>query len=179
MTSISPRLQPSKFEGIEYPFFGLKHKPSELIFGLNEIKCIQEGAEYYIENTNLAGNTYLDRLMLMDKYKILRIKYDYTCFDLQDMVNARCKWGIDSKGKVFDLSTLEYCLLKQTRITRFRKNYIWVRNISYPLEIKGTQKIANIENIDEYYVNIVKVNNIWVIYQFTLDRMEGTKILRI
>ncbi|SVA93317.1 uncharacterized protein METZ01_LOCUS146171, partial [marine metagenome] len=43
--------------------------------------------------------------MLGKKYT--KITFDYTCRDIKEIINSKCKWGVDDNAQLFDLTTKE------------------------------------------------------------------------
>jgi hypothetical protein len=155
----------SKFLGINYPFFGLVKKPYKVIYTLDKILLKRYDENSHLETVDdktLPGD-YFSRLLNIDN----RLKFNYTCKNLQDVLISNIKWGIDCKGIPHDLSMLEYVSMDKRKITRIKNNLIWLQNISYPFVVNTNETITL---NDQLFASIVNINNEWYIKEFTYDK---------
>ena len=115
-----------------------------------------------VDDKNISGD-YFSRLLTLDN----RLKFDYTCRDLQDIIISNVKWGIDCKAIPHDLSTQESVSADKRKVTRIKGNLVWLKNISYPFTL-NTKESVNV--VDDLYASIVRVNNEWYIREFTYEK---------
>ena len=154
----------SKFNNINYPFFGLIKKPYETIYSLDKIyiRKYKDSHLETVDDKNISGD-YFSRLLTLDN----RLKFDYTCRDLQDIIISNVKWGIDCKAIPYDLSTQESVSADKRKVIRTKDNLVWLKNISYPFTL-NTKESVNV--VDDLYASIVRVNNEWYIREFTYEK---------
>ena len=154
----------SKFNNISYPFFGLTKKPYETIYSLDKIyirRYINSHLET-VDDKNISGD-YFSRLLTLDN----RLRFDYTCKNLQDIIISNIKWGVDCKAIPHDLSTQESVSADKRKVTRVKNNLIWLKNISYPFTLSTNESI---KVVDDLYASIVKVKHEWYIREFTYEK---------
>ena len=151
------------FKEIKFPLFGLKKKPYLVEFTLDKIFVVRtEGShKETVDDKNLQGD-YFARLAQMD----VRLSFDCTCKDIQQLVYERPKWGMDAWAKSHDMSKPIYCRAIKRKIVKVHDNLIWFKSISYPFTIPTDQKL---DFDEEMYGTLVSINNEWFIKQFTLD----------
>lgn len=153
----------NKFTGIKFPFFALRMKPYQVKYALDKIYVQRTftGHLETVDDKTIEGD-YFARLATMSQ----RLKFDYTCKNLQELVYSKTKWGMDCEANPFDLSkpmtVKSYC----HKIVKVRENMIWVKNISYPFEIPTYEKLEIKENI---YATLVKIDNEWFLREFSYD----------
>jgi hypothetical protein len=141
----------NKFTGIKFPFFALRMKPYQVKYALDKIYVQRTftGHLETVDDKTIEGD-YFARLATMSQ----RLKFDYTCKNLQELIYSKTKWGMDCEANPFDLSkpmtVKSYC----HKIVKVRENMIWVKNISYPFEIPTYEKLEIKENI---YATLVKL----------------------
>ena len=154
----------SKFNNINYPIFGLSKKPHEIVYTIDKIylKKVKNSHLETIDDKSISGD-YFSRLLALDN----RLKFDYTCRNLQDIIISNIKWGIDCKAVPHDLSYQESVLADKRKVIRIKGNLIWLKNISYPFKLKTNESI-NV--LDELYASIVRVENEWYIREFTYEK---------
>tara|TARA_B110000285_G_C15141085_1_gene630788 strand:+ start:1281 stop:1775 length:495 start_codon:yes stop_codon:yes gene_type:complete len=154
----------SKFLGINYPFFGLIKKPYKVIYTLDKIliKKHENSHNETVDDKTLSGD-YFSRLVNIDN----RLKFNYTCRNLQDVLISNIKWGIDCKGIPHDLSVKEYVSMDKRKIIRIKGNLVWLHNISYPFVVNTKETI--VVN-DQLFASIVRIHNEWYIKEFTYDK---------
>lgn len=160
------------FEHIKFPFFGLKKKPYSVEFTLDKIFVIRtEGShKETVDDKNLEGD-YFARLTQMEQ----RIKFDYTCKNLQEIIFSGCKWGMDSKANPHDLSQTLVASTRCAKVTKVNENLVWLKNISYPFEIPTNEKL---ELNEEIYATLVQVGNEWYLKKFSYEPIK-TVYMRI
>jgi len=151
------------FGEIKFPIFGLKKKPYLIEYTLDKIFVIRtEGShKETVDDRNLQGD-YFARLAQMD----VRLDFDCTCKDLQQLIYERPKWGMDAWAKSHDMSESIYCRAIKRKVVKTNDNLVWFKSISYPFNIPTDQ---NLNFDEEIYGILVSVNNEWFIKQFTLD----------
>jgi hypothetical protein len=154
----------SKFNNISYPFFGLTKKPYETIYSLDKIyiRKYKDSHLETVDDKNISGD-YFYRLLTLDN----RLKFDYTCKNLQDVIISNIKWGLDCKAVPHDLSSQESVPADKRKVTRIKGNLIWLKNISYPFILSTNESI---KVVDELYASIVSVENEWYIREFTYEK---------
>jgi len=156
----------NKFSGIIYPFFGIKHKPYNVLYDLTKIQ-IQKTYTGHLETVDdktLEGD-YFARLAQMDQ----RIKFDYTCKNLQEVIFSGCKWGMDSEANPHDLSQALVASTRCAKVTKVNKNLVWLKNISYPFEIPTKEKL---ELNEEIYATLVQIENEWYLKEFSYEPIK-------
>jgi len=153
----------NKFSTIVYPFFGIKHKPYNIVYDLKRIQVQRTytGHLETVDDKSFKGD-YFARLAQMDQ----RLKFDYTCKDLQEVIFSGCKWGMDSKANPHDLSKPLIASTRCDKITKVNENLVWLRNISYPFEIPTNEKLELNEDI---FGTLVKVDNEWYLKEFSYE----------
>jgi hypothetical protein len=154
----------NKFNNISYPFFGLTKKPYETIYSLDKIyiRKYKDSHLETVDDKNISGD-YFYRLLTLDN----RLKFDYTCKSLQDVIISNIKWGLDCKAVPHDLSSQESVPADKRKVTRIKGNLIWLKNISYPFILSTNESI---KVVDELYASIVRVENEWYIREFTYEK---------
>ena len=154
----------NKFNNISYPFFGLTKKPYETIYSLDKIyiRKYKDSHLETVDDKNISGD-YFYRLLTLDN----RLKFDYTCKNLQDVIISNIKWGLDCKAVPHDLSSQESVPADKRKVTRIKGNLIWLKNISYPFILSTNESI---KVVDELYASIVRVDNEWYIREFTYEK---------
>ena len=164
----------SKFTGISFPFFGLKEKPYDIKFSLNniEIKISSTDNQWkVVDDKSLRGNYFFRNVQMLGK-KYTKVTFNYTCRDIKEIINSKCKWGVDDTAQIFDLTTKEKFKLTCKKIKKIQENMIWVEQISYPFEI-NTHEI----NINEkYYITLVNVDKCWHPIEFSFSKHNRVAI---
>lgn len=152
-----------KFNNIAYPIFTLAKKPSKVIYSIDRICCVRSpnGHLETVDDRNLSGD-YFARLLQMK----VRVSFDYTCKNLQELLFSRSHWGIDSQAIIHDFSEFQAVPVEKRLVTKVQGNLVWLRNISYPFEIT-TQE--NIRLDDKVYGTLVYVNGEWFLREFSYD----------
>lgn len=163
----------SKFKGICFPLFALKNKPYKVLYDRNKIYAVKhlESHKETVDDKSLSGD-YFYRLIQLEN----RLKFDYTCKNLQDVIYAEPKWGIDSKAKPHDFSIKEAVDAKIVKIKKVSNNLVWLESISYPFRLNTKERL---ELVDETYAIIVKVNNEWFIKNFSMEPTYTHKTIYI
>ena len=153
----------NKFTGIIYPFFGIKHKPWNVYFDKTKIQLQKTFTGHYetVDDKSLKGD-YFARLAQMDK----RLKFDYTCKNLQEVIFSGCKWGMDSEANPYDLSSPLIVLTRCAKVVKVNDNLVWFRHISYPFKIPTKERLELNEDI---YGHLVQVENEWYIREFSYE----------
>ena len=162
----------NKFTGIQFPFFGIKQKPYQIKFDLNKIylQRTYTGHLETVDDKSLEGD-YFARLAKLDK----RLRFDYTCKDMQELIYSKCKWGMDCEANPFDLSksmiVKSYC----HKITKVNENLVWVKDISYPFKVPTHE---HLELNEEIYATLIKIDDEWFLREFSYD-LKNTPFMRI
>jgi len=159
----------SKFDGITYPFFGLKLKPYNISYDVNKIYVVKQKDSHVqtVDDKSLQGN-YFARLLQLEH----RLQFDYTCRNLQDLIFNKVKWGIDAHAIPFDLTYKEKVATKVVRIEKVKGNLIWFRTVSYPFKLPTLDEI---ELSEAFYAVLVQVHNEWFIKEFHIDKPHIAK----
>ncbi len=153
----------NKFSGIKFPFFGLKQRPYQVKYDLEKIYVQRTftGHLETVDDKSIEGD-YFARLANLDH----RLKFDYTCKNLQELIYSKAKWGMDCEANPYDLAkpmtVKSYC----HRIVKVNNNLIWVKNISYPFEVPTHETLELKEDI---YATLVKVEDEWYLREFSYD----------
>ena len=153
----------SKYNGITYPFFALKKHPFSIRYTKDKIivKKTLEDNDHVVDDKSLSGD-YLSRLA-----KIPGIfSFQYTCKNLQELLNCKAKWGVDSTAKCFDLRAREVHKKDIRKVVRIKNNIIFLEKISYPFIIKTAEKI---EFRDDLCAEILFVEGEWYLNKFSYD----------
>mgnify|MGYP003704660907 CR=1 FL=1 len=116
--------------------------------------------------------SYYQRLSTIED----RIEFEFTCRNLTELINSPVIWGVDSVGKVFDLSNRERFKMRTSSIRKIKPGLIWLNRISYPFEV---DKTINLEEIDSKVLKIITVyiDKTWVLYKVTYTNTETDSIL--
>lgn len=162
----------SKFYGIHFPFFGLKAKPYSFSFTSNSI--LVQPKEF---GPKLLLDVYSDSKSLTARYihnKDDSFNFDYTCLNMNHLILAKLKWGIDSKARVYNLSQKQTFLARNVKIVRVKGNLLWVSTVSYPFTIKSS--LVDTKLLLEQYVTIINIDQNWYLYKFTSFHEKITKV---
>ena len=91
----------NKFDNIKFPFFGVKQKPYQIKYDLQKIYVQRTftGHLETVDDKSIEGD-YFARLANLDQ----RLKFDYTCKNLQELIYSKAKWGMDCEANPFDLT---------------------------------------------------------------------------
>jgi hypothetical protein len=153
----------TKFDGIVYPFFGLKEKPYAISYDLTRIYVVRRKDSHRetVDDKSLQGD-YFARLAQLNK----RLKFDATCKDIQQLIISQIKWGMDATAKPFDLSNKEPFKAMNEKIIKTRGSYIFVKGVSYPYKMP-TNETLEISKTDEMYTTMIHVDGEWYPYEIT------------
>jgi len=158
----------SKFYGIIYPFFGLNKKPYEIKYkeSLILLKRTSKSQYLILDDKELSCKTYVNRIFEMEKeYENERVRFDITARNLEELLQTKVKWGIDSSAKVFELHKKEIFKIKCSTIEKRKEDLLWVKGISYPFEFPKYLSCTTFGNL---YVYLVNVDEEWHLYKFSL-----------
>jgi len=161
---------PTKFDDIEFPFFGLKNKPHQISFSLQGQRVLTKfkyGKIYILDDPKLEGNNYSERLLKLDAvYPQTRIVFDFTFTSLRQLIKSidQVKWGLDSAGKDFNLNRKQKFKAKIAQVKKKNDNLLWIEGISYPFELP--YDIDDFKSQDLYAL-LVNVNSTWYVKDFT------------
>lgn len=163
----------SKFEGISYPLFALKTKPYKIVYSTSTISAIRTKGNILetVDDKTLPGD-YFNRLLQL----VTRIKFDYTCKNLQDIVYSNPAWGMDSLAQPIDLTKKEPAQAKNLKVRRVKNNLIWLESISYPFRVDTNEQLI-VEDI--IYATVVNINYEWYILSFYEEKQKVNKIIYI
>jgi len=156
----------NKFSDIIYPFFGIKLKPYNVFFDLTKIQIQKTYTGHYetVDDKTLKGD-YFARLAQMDQ----RLKFDYTCKNLQEVIFSGSKWGMDSEANPHDLSQPLVVSTRCAKVIKVNENLVWLKNISYPFEIPTNEKLELKEDI---FGTLVKVEDEWYLKEFSYEPIK-------
>jgi len=162
----------TKFDGIKFPFFGLKTKPYKISFSKScaIITKFKYGKMYILDDVSLLEKTYSERLLKLDtSHPQTRIVFDYTFTSLSQLIKSinKINWGLDSSGKSFNLRRKQKFKAQIAQVKKKNDNLLWIEGISYPFELP--YDIDNFKSKDLYAL-LVKVNNTWYIKEFTHEK---------
>tara|TARA_R110001592_G_scaffold177592_7_gene417913 strand:- start:121 stop:582 length:462 start_codon:yes stop_codon:yes gene_type:complete len=146
---------------IAYPIFCLRKKPYNIIYNSYQIK-VQRYNNSHLEtlDDHSFGGDYFMRLLQMEQ----RISFDYTCGNLQDLVLANCRWGVDSRAKIHDLPSYNKIKSEKRKIIRANKNTIWLEKISYPFKIQTKENLKG--SVEGKQVDLIRVKGKYYIKRF-------------
>lgn len=165
----------NKFSDIEFPFFGLKKIPEEIIYDSKTI-YVKIGKEtLLLDDKSYKTNNYLDRLqnMRIDNNIVDVVIFDSTSLNLTQLIRSKSKWGVSHTGKIFDLSKKERFSHKCSKIKKIKDNLLWVKGISYPFKFKNI-----IGEADKFiFACLVYIENTWILYDFTYEYKSNKKII--
>lgn len=166
----------SKFNGIRFPFYGIKRTPYDIKYSSNSIKCnfIKDHKYFYIDKVDeiTKNYSYLERLVPEDD----RLYFDYTCRNLTELINSPVKWGVDNSGRIYNLSIKERFPISIRTIRKIKENLIWLTRISHPFILDKTLTIEEVD-IKVLKVMVVYIDNTWILYKFTYDAISTESIL--
>ncbi len=161
-----------KFTGITFPFYGITEVPETITYTLSKINIEMKDTRHYIlDDKTYPQETYIGRLLAMDVDNKNRLKFKYTCTNLQQLILLmyKIKWGVDNTGTIFDLSKKEKFLQKTTsKLMRLPEEEIpgllRLCGISYPFEIPFELE----KSISSFaIVCLAKVEERWYIHRVT------------
>jgi len=166
----------SKFTGIVFPFYGLHVVPVTILYSIDSIRISlnHKSSMVYADDRNKKSDNYIGRLASISEE--VRIKYDATALNLEQLINSDIKWGLDKNAQVYDLSNKEKFKFKCTKVMKQKNNLIWVNNISYPFVLP--EHLKNIDNIEKLHVFLVYIDLVWHIYKFSMyySRLEDIRL---
>ena len=153
----------SKYHGINYPFFALKKYPFSIRYTKDRIliKKTAEDNDHIIDDKSLSGD-YLSRLAKLPG----SFSFQFTCKGLQELLQCKAKWGIDSTAKCFDLRAREVHKKDTRKVVRVKNNIIFLEKISYPFIINTIEKI---DLKDDLYAEIRFVEGEWYLSKFIYE----------
>lgn len=161
-----------KFTGITFPFYAISEIPDVITYSLYGIDIVMKDTRYYIvDDRTYPQQTYIGRLLAMDADNKNRLKFKYTCTNLQQLMLLmyKIKWGVDNTGKIFDLSKKEKFLQKITsKIVQLPEEetpgLLRLKGISYPFEVPFEIE----KSISAYaLVCLAKIEERWYIHRVT------------
>lgn len=163
-----------KLRNISFPFFGLKKAPDTIEYTLDKIYTYSgpNAHKATLDDKNLSGD-YFARLLQMKN----RVRFDFTCKNIQDIVYSKVNWGVDSAGIIHDLSVPQAVEWQIKRVKRSSNNLVWLDKISYPFEI-NTLEDLNLDTKDMNAV-VVLINNEWYIKEFTSEKTIDKKRITV
>ena len=152
----------NKFNDIAYPFFGLRKKPIHVQYSLYKITIETHDKRIItLDDKSLKGD-YFARMFKLSREP----KFDFTCKNIHDVIQSKVRWGMDSKAIPHDLSKLEAAPAEVRRVKRIENSLVWLHKISYPFKINTNE---NYSLNDILYAIIIKVNDEWIIKEFTYE----------
>lgn len=163
-----------KYDGITYPFFGIDVVPDEVKYTQVEVYFTINNKKLIVDDKTINKDSYLDRLVVLKKRDDC-IEFKYTASGVQEILFSRIPFGVDYYGKVFDLSKKEEVPFKCARIEKIKKDYLWVKGVSYPFRFR----YGIVINANRFlFAHLVKVNNVWHFYDvsYEYDDRKTTKI---
>lgn len=150
----------SKFSNIKFPFYGLKNKPENIRYNNHNISI---NNQIIVDYGNFKGDYFTRLVRIRKTFPNNSITYDYTATNLQELIKSPIKWGLDARGKIFDLSKKEQFPIKCIKRKKIKDDLLWVRGVSYPFEIKY-DLAATISDI--MWIIIVNIDLTWYLYDF-------------
>lgn len=153
--------QQSKFNRIQFPFYGLKRKPDIVLHspeGVTVRKHENSTRVYTLWNQETKGKTYLHTLVRLENERLRRIVFDYTCINLSQLIHQKIKWGVDNQHNIFDLSIPQKFKSQVLKAIKIYKNLLWVKGISYPFELHN--EIPSVE-LDLIWLQVVLIDDTW------------------
>jgi hypothetical protein len=154
----------NKFLNIAYPIFTTSIKPYAIEYSVDKIYLLKskDSHKELLDDKNYPGD-YFARLLQIKN----RFKFDHTCKNLQELLNSKAKWGMDSLAIPHDFRKLVAVPAEKRKVIKIVDSLIWVRGISYPFEITTKESFSN---LDELYVTMIHVNGEWFIRDFSYDK---------
>jgi len=147
---------------IEYPIFTLPKKPFDIVYTTYQIRIKKtESSSWETLDDRSYGGDYFTRLLQLE----YRVAFDYTCGNLQDLILSSSRWGVDSAAKIHEIPSFNTNKTTRRKIVRTNKNFIWVKYVSYPFQIKTTQDLDF--NTDNLFADLIMVDKKWFIKGFT------------
>ena len=162
----------TKFDGITYPFFGLKEEPYAISYDLTKIYVIRRKDSHRetVDDKSLQGD-YFARLAQMNQ----RLKFDTTCANLQQLIVSKVKWGMDAKARPYNLTKQETVKATNRQIIKTRGSNVFVKGISYPFTMP-TNETLEFEKSDELFMTLVFINEEWYPFEITNERKQVSTI---
>ena len=156
----------NSYGSIQFPLFGLKKKPFSIQYTRNgitiQVTDMDDPVPLDVKDFERGG--YLDRLVELRKYTPEPLLFDFTARSVEELLHTRCKWGVDSKGNIFDLSKKQKVKVKYKKIRQVVEDVLWIQGISYPFKIP--KYLADVENLKNIWVGIVPLEFYYVIYDY-------------
>ena len=114
------------------------HKNNEILVRLRENGKLRLVDKITDATANLS---FLERLFRLEN----RLEFDYTCRTLTELLYTNPKWGIDSYGKIFNLSRKQRFPARYLKVVKHKDNLVWLEGISYPFKVDSTIELSFID----------------------------------
>lgn len=144
----------SKFSNINYPLFGLSKKP-KLKYENTKVYVSKNTSWYLLNDTSINCN-YINKLLIMEN----RLKFDYTCRNINELILSKVTWGVDNNCNIYDLTKKEKFKFACRQIVSQTDNYITIDKITYPLKIPNYFSEVDVSGM---YAYLVYVDFTWYI----------------
>lgn len=161
----------AKYSKVQFPFFGLNKSPYLLKYDLQKIS-IQRSHHSHLETVDdksLKGD-YFARLATLEH----RVHFDVTCKNIQELVYAGPKWGMDFQAQPYDLSRQEVVPAYNNKVIKVRNNNVWIKDVSYPFIIPTNETLVITEDI---YATLVKIGYEWYLKEFMFEPKDITYMM--
>ena len=167
-------------DNITYPLFALKEAPFQVKFGDTDIKITKQhgGKEYIFDIMVEEADSYTERLFKIEDQMEDRIQFDYTVLNREQLVfnYETIEWGVDSLGKIYNLQHKQNIPIECRKVTKVKNNKLWVEKQLAPFELKIPLEESN---VDELWVNIVRINNEWFLKSFCYEYQDNNNFCMI
>ena len=157
----------SKFSNINYPIFGLQTNPTLKYESTKLFGC--KSTVWYLINDTSINCSYLEKLLVMKN----RMKFDYTCRNINELINSKTVWAIDNNCIIYDLHKKQKFKRSSKKIMDKKGNYMILDRISYPIKIPNY--FTEVELIG-MYAQVVYIDNCWYVYSISHFRQEDEQI---
>lgn len=158
-------MSPSKFNQIRFPFFALRRPPTEIIYGKDEIYIRQGRSRSFILLDTVTADTldlpYLERVLHAPN----RLEFEYTCRNLTELIMSKSKWGVDSIGRIFNLTRRQRFPARCLPVIKQKDNLIWLKHISYPFHIDKSIDL-NIIDWNTIKAVVALIDEEWTLLHF-------------
>lgn len=167
------------YEKIEFPLFCLSMVPNKIIYDKTKtyIQLHSGSPSYLVDNRALPFKDYAKRYSIIGKRYIgtdSTFAFSVTYLNLESFIRNKKPFGIDNKANIFYFEHFKDRITYK-KIIDVKQNYIWVKDISYPLEIPIYFNEIDIADFKFFKAGCLKYKNVWRLID--LDFSKDEKVL--
>ena len=132
---------------------------------------------YLIDNRLLPFKDYAKRYSIIGKRYIgipNTFSFSVTYLNLESFIRNKKPFGIDNNANIFYFEHFRDTITYK-KIVDIKRNYIWVKDVSYPLEIPSYFNEIDITDFQFFKAGCLKYKNVWRLID--LDFSKDEKVL--